>query len=346
MRQSVSQRDVHRRDLPVTLPNADYQYLIDLDIGTPAQSISLAVDTGSSDVWVFGPSSCTACSGGVFDPTQSSTGFYENDLGDFSTSYYDNTTVTGYYITVTVTVAAATVTGVTLGVATKTNSLYWSILGIGFDGAEASQVKHNGFLDDLYKQGVITSHSYSIHLDDQDAASGTIIFGGVDSTRYSGELVSLPIVPYSDSVPRLQVTWTSLSLTDASDTTTALTQSDLSSPVILDTGSTTAILPVDIFNELASFFGVHQADNGVYTVPCQVPEGYFTFGFGAGPAITIQVPFSQIAVPDIGGSGTCLFGFQPQADSLIFFGDSFLRSAYVYYDFDASTISLAQAKTT
>lgn len=145
-------------------------------------------------------------------------------------------------------------------------------------------------------------------------------------------------------MPRLQVEWTYLSVTTESGTTT-LTPDDWSYPVVLDTGYTTTVLPSDMYNSLYDLFQV-SSENGAPVMTCKPPEGYFTFGFGVGPAVSIDVLFSEIAVPDeYLPDQDCLFGFEaPDPNTpVISFGDTFLRSAYVYYDIDAGTISLAQA---
>jgi hypothetical protein len=272
------------------------------------------------------------------DPSQSGTYASESNLGAFKIEYFDHSKTSGYYITDTVTVDdATTVTGVTLAVATSASDRSYGILGIGMDGLESGSVKYPGLLDDLYNQGAISCRSYSIYLDDLQSSTGSILFGAADSSKYSGSLVSLPIVPSSDNLARLSVDWTYMSITNGSGASTTLTQSSYTYPVVLDTGYTQSVLPVDIYNALATAFGV--TNDG--SVTCDMPEGFFTFGFGEGPAVSIEVPFSELAVPD--GSGTCLFGFAPSDQSVISFGDTFLRSAYVYYDYDAMTISLAQS---
>lgn len=55
---------IRRRSVPASLYNTYYEYLVDLKVGTPAQNITVSLDTGSSDTWVVGPGSCDTCSGG------------------------------------------------------------------------------------------------------------------------------------------------------------------------------------------------------------------------------------------------------------------------------------------
>ena len=68
------------------------------------------------------------------------------------------------------------------------------------------------------------------------------------------------------------------------------------------------------------------------------------FGFGAGPQVTITVAASEIMRPFPDNTGTYgQFGFQNGGTNALFIlGDTFLTSAYVYYDFDAKKISLAK----
>lgn len=173
------------------------------------------------------------------------------------------------------------------------------------------------------------------------------MLGGTDSSKYKGNLVTLPIVQSSDGLARLSVAWTGISITGPQETTRTYTTSNFAYPVVLDTGYTLTVLPVDLFNAFVQYFGAYQADKGVWGVNCNLGSGHINFGFGN--AVTIAVPFSEIALPaqSFGGNaGACLFGFQPSLNTdggVISFGDTFLRSAYVVYNYDTLTISLAQA---
>ena len=270
----------------------------------------------------------------------SSSAVDHSELGALDVGYGDGSHASGYYIGDTVSFGDATATGVVLGVATDTSSSisgFQGIMGIGLDGGEGTSTQYPGFVDDLYSEGLIGSHSYGIHLDSKEASTGHITFGGYDTDAFTGDLVPLPILQVSGDIPRVEVEWTSLSLTDADGNTAQLTDSSLSQPVNLDTGATLARLPVDVYNYLASYFSVGSDSS----ISCDLGDGSLTFGFGGG-SVYIDVPFSE--VPLSNGDGTCQFGFAPLgSDGLMGFGDTFLRSAYAFYDFDDMTISLAQA---
>jgi len=60
-----------RASLTVTVGNAFTKglYYVNASVGTPPQLVQLQIDTGSSDVWMFGPHSCDSstseCLGGA-----------------------------------------------------------------------------------------------------------------------------------------------------------------------------------------------------------------------------------------------------------------------------------------
>ena len=60
-------RDLSRRGfIQAGLSNGEYNYFVQTQIGSPPQSVSLKIDTGSSDTWAYTPAACSAvnCYGG------------------------------------------------------------------------------------------------------------------------------------------------------------------------------------------------------------------------------------------------------------------------------------------
>jgi hypothetical protein len=238
-----------------------------------------------------------------------------------------------------VSIGSATVKNVTMAVVSTSSDRGYGIMGVGLDGLESRGARYPNIIDLLYNQGVTKRRSYSVYLDDINSATGELLLGGIDSSKYSGALTTFPIVQSSDGEARLSIEWDSLRITNRYGATTTISNSSFPYPAVLDTGYSFTVLPVDAFNTLANFFGVRTQSDGSYAVNCALGPGFLDFGFGS---LTIKVPFSEVAVP-IPGQSYCSFGFIPQEQSVISLGDTFLRSAYVYYDYDNMKISLAQA---
>jgi len=71
------------------------------------------------------------------------------------------------------------------------------VMGVGYDTNEAANPSPSGVyasvLDNMVSQGVIERKAYSLYLNDLQVNKGSIIFGGIDSTKYTGDLVALPL---------------------------------------------------------------------------------------------------------------------------------------------------------
>lgn len=324
--------------IPVTLHNEIVAYHVQLEIGSnPSQPITLQIDTGSSDIWAYGRGSCAICEGGIYNPSRAA----DPGIGAFSIQYFDNTQVFGRYVQDSITIGGTTVQSAILAVASTSADRGTGVMGIGFDRLESTRNTYNGFIDDLVNQKLIAKHAYSVYLDDLQSSTGALILGGYNTSKYKGSLAILPIVAAEDGEARLAIEWDGISVTDASGRTTytSITQ-PFPRSATLDTGYTTTVLPNDIFDKLARRFGATLLGNN-YVVHCNLGSGSVEFTFGGG-AKTISVPFSELALPR---NGLCLFGFQPAGNNRILsLGDTFLRSAYVVYDFDDMVIGIAQAR--
>lgn len=130
------------------------------------------------------------------------------------------------------------------------------------------------------------------------------------------------------------VSLSSLSATYKGETTT-FTSSTFDGAALLDSGTSLTFVPSAIYAELANYFGADA--NRIVDCSLSQTEGYASFGFNG---VTIQVPFSELSLYD-STTGLCHFGFFDGGAQLIL-GDTFLRSAYVYYDLGNNEIGLAQ----
>lgn len=384
-------RDLSAIDLTNTVSLGLYE--INISVGTPPQSVTLDIDTGSSDIWMFGPKTyrdCAKCFGGSFDRNQSSTSVMVEQAG-FSISYADGTGADGDYLSDKVGLGGATVNNVTVAVATE---LYgWdlvspSVMGIGFETKEAvtDTPPYPGVLRHMVAQQLINTRSYSLWLDDlgksnrvhsiyvltlisssalnlykltssTEAATGTLLFGGYDTDKYTGNLTILEIQPDLDTgiKDEFNVAWTSLTFTNSTGSV-KLSSDSFKVPALLDSGTSFTYIPNGMYDRLAGHFGAYTNEtNQQILVPCDVGEGSLDFGFGGSSTPIVSVPFSELAPLAYGsemghpiylpeGSQACMFGLGPSdGEDEITLGDTFLRSAYVVYELDAKLIAMAQS---
>ncbi|PWW80347.1 acid protease [Tuber magnatum] len=349
------------------LDNLDYLYYANVSIGTPPQSLRLHLDTGSSDVWVETMRSqlCQQpqrpCRGtGTFNPVRSST--YEKVNDDFDISYVDGEFARGEYGKDVFTLSdGVEVTGLQFGVGLESTSTD-GILGIGFslNEVQVQRLKkdpYRNLVDLMVDQKLIRSRAYSLWLNDLNATTGEVLFGGVDTAKFTGSLTTLPMDKrLGESKAReFAITLTSVSITNTDGSSLTLTTDDYASPVLLDTGSTYTYLDPDLAKELGDQVGAQPLEQyGVAVVPCGVRSynGSVTYAFSGA---TITVPLSELVVDAWDKSGNlasysdgtplCYWGILSSGDvGTNVMGDTFLRSAYVVYDLDNEEISLANTR--
>jgi hypothetical protein len=232
-------------------------------------------------------------------------------------------------------------TGVQFGVATQSQDLNEGILGLGFGNGK--NLPYNNFVDDIAAQKVANSKAFSVALGNENANNGgVIIFGGMDTKKFSGKLVSNPILPpqSGDAEFRYWIQMTGVGLTMGGS---SKTYSGGNIPIVLDTGSSLSLLPQSVVSSMANDLNAQlDQQSGFYLMSCSVlnQQGSVNFAFGQ---VTIQVPFSEF-IWNLGGN-TCALGAMPEDTSsgtTALLGDSFLRGAYVVFDQTTSTISMAQ----
>ncbi|KAH9883551.1 acid protease [Xylariomycetidae sp. FL2044] len=335
----------------VTVPLAnrsDVAYYAQLAIGTPPQQVFVQLDTGSFELWVN--PDCSDLSGsadvrfcqavGHYRPSSSSTAVRQNGtkllrygIGSAQIQYVaDDISLAG---------TDSLLKGIQFGVASSTADEFSGILGIGH--GENETISYPNFIDSLEEQGITDTKAFSLALGGKTEQEGVVIFGGIDTGKFTGTLKTLPIIPADESpdgVRRYWVSMESLSLTPPSGKKKTYTNTSMA--VFLDSGATLSLLPTSLANAIAADFGALELDlNGFYAVDCSLNDlpGTLNFEFAG---VTIRVPYNEVIRELQGSFGTmCLLGISP-SDDFVLLGDTMLRSAYAVFDQTNDAIHLAQ----
>jgi hypothetical protein len=332
----------------VPLTNEETLYFMNATIGTPPQYFQLHLDTGSSDLWVnvrtssFCRANSAACGqSGFYNANSSSTYQYINS--QFTIKYKDGSGSSGDYVSDTVSFGSATLTNQQFGIGYKSSAAQ-SILGIGYPLLEVATQYYGGqpyanIPQNLADQGFISTNAYSLWLNDLDANLGSILFGGVDRSKYMGELQTLPIIKTQGLYVEFTIALTAL----GANGNTGTIASNIAVPVLLDSGTSLTYLPSNLANAIFQTVGGSSSTQGVQIVDCALGNSDATIDFTFS-GVTIKVALNELVFInnyDRRGQPICVLGIL-SGDGTAILGDTFLRSAYVVYDLANNQISLAQ----
>ena len=274
---------------------------------------------------------------------------------DFNVSYEDGSGASGDYATDNVGIGRTMLEGLQFGIGYQSTTPE-AVLGIGYVDNEAQQnLKQQSYPNlpqAMVNGGLIQTNAYSIWLDDLEASTGSILFGGVDTNKYNGSLQTLPVQKQSNEFSHFVITLSGLDLNNNGKSSNL--SSGLPAPVILDTGSSITYLPTNLAQDIFQALNVQyiQSQSAGYA-SCGLTNQNISIDFKFS-SITISVPISELVInpnqADDGDGNTfgsqqalCLFGITTAGDEVAVLGDTFLRSAYVVYDLDNNEVGLAQA---
>ncbi|KAL3238376.1 pepsin-like aspartic protease RNJ42_00191 [Nakaseomyces bracarensis] len=324
--------------------------------------------------------------GGLFNLSNSST--YKSNDSSFLIVYGDNSFAKGGLGTDILSFGSFNTTDLLFGVANFTTT-ETGVLGVGlpydestynvsYNGTDKSQsYTYDNFPLILKKNGVIDKIAYSVYLNASSSTGGTILFGALDHSKYTGDLVTLPLarrdvgsgsMEYPDPY-ELSVVWTGLYFNDtglvknvtgdlaayrqlrkrADDVTDDedLNLIQNSTVALLDTGTTITYMPQDLIDVLTQIVNgtVDEKTNFIKLKKCPKKNDYraFTFEFDNAQVV---VPYNSIISKK---KGKCYLEVGVQQDTgegdgdFAILGDNFLSHAYVVYNLEDYEISIAQA---
>lgn len=304
------------------------------------------MNSASSTLCTSTRNACTI--GGTYSANASST--YSYIASNFNITYADGTGASGDYASDTFTIGGATVKNLQFGIGYQSASNE-GVLGIGYPANEAQvrrlgKSQYNNLPALMVADGLIASNAYSLWLNDLDASTGQILFGGVDTEQFHGELATLPIQPFSGQYTQLSITLTQVSY---GGTTIASNQHVAA---LLDSGTSLTYLPNSMASAIYQAVGAqYDSQSGWAYVRCSLAQNSTTIDYTFSSP-TISVDMSELIFPIADaqgnpitfddGSQACVFGIVPAGTGTVILGDTFLRSAYVVYDLANNEISIAQ----
>lgn len=382
LREEPAPRDaalMKRQTATLPLQNLVTYYEAEVNIGTPAQTVKLLIDTGSSDIWVIGsgnpdcgsaqearndPNIIDCSISGTFDTSKSST--WSQNQTDFFIQYGDQTAAKGGWGTDTFAFGNVNVSDLSIAVASTTNSSN-GVMGIGLAGLESTityrgndQISGNPYENlpmKMKAEGLIKANAYSLWLNNLSSDSGNVLFGGVDYAKIDGDLFTVKLVNPQRSVSSKPIAFyvglDSVSITDVKGVSGFITKQPV--PALLDSGTTLTYLPQEAFSYVVRAMGATYDPQNGYVCPCKNgASGHLDYNFSGA---NISVPLYQLTYPIQlqsssgrvvnaqfrNGDDACLLLMQASEDHVIL-GDSFLRAAYVVYNLDSYEVSMGQTK--
>uniref|UniRef100_A0A8D0HX35 pepsin A n=1 Tax=Sphenodon punctatus TaxID=8508 RepID=A0A8D0HX35_SPHPU len=298
----------------------DIEYFGTISIGTPPQEFSVLFDTGSSNLWV--PSvycSSPACTNhNRYNPQDSST--YQATSESVSIQYGTGS-MTGFLAYDTVQVGGIEDTSQMFGLSqTEPGSfLYYSpfdgILGLAYPSIASSRA--TPVFDNMMNEGLVSQDLFSVYLSSDGQSGSFVMFGGIDSSYYSGNLNWVPL----SSESYWQITLDSITMNGQAIACASGCQA------IVDTGTSLIAGPPNAIADIQYYIGASQNSNGQPTRPLH-------------PAFTM----SHFCLAQM--QGYCSSGFEgidiPTASGeLWILGDVFIRQYYCVFDRGNNQVGLA-----
>lgn len=320
--------------------NKAYFYSVNIGIGVPSVNYSLFVDTGSSDLWVTNDTSITDL---PYDNNADSSKILTNE---YDTYTYIQGFVKVEYATNTFDFAGKSFRNVPYGIAYETQDI--GILREGTTGylglSYPSRSKRNNLAELLKEGGYINRNSYSLYFTPNRTGDGEILFGGVDHSKYTGDLykVSRVNIPEFTTTKTLSANLTSIFIGES--------DFEVNRVALFDTGSTFTFLPPDIYNEVSKYYGIQEDVTTESGEPLFNTEVYgdkeIEFNFSGARFKISGKQFALDFRPGIQNSFDDVFGILSTTNSrnITIIGSNILKAAYIVFDLDGEEIGLGQSK--
>ncbi|XP_071993524.1 cathepsin E [Engystomops pustulosus] len=315
----------------------DVEYFGQISIGTPPQVFTVVFDTGSSNLWV--PSiyctspACTEHS--RYQPSLSST--YQSDGQSFFIQYgtgnltgvlgIDQVTVQGITVQKQVFAESVSEPGSTFQDANFDGILGLAYPSLAVDGCTP-------VFDNMIAQNVVELPLFGVYMnrDPNSQEGGELVFGGFDTSRFSGQLNWVPVTVqgyWQIQVDSILVEGQEVFCSQGCQ-------------AIVDTGTSMITGPTTDIQLLQEYIGATETD-GEYGVSCSNLSSMPTVTFVIN-GNNYDLSPNQYTLPD--GENYCGSGFQgmdipPPSGPLWILGDVFIGQFYSVFDRGGNRVGLA-----
>ncbi|KAE8442640.1 hypothetical protein EG329_002997 [Mollisiaceae sp. DMI_Dod_QoI] len=352
---SLSSEQLRKRDAFVDVDTGAsyFDYIVNITVGSPPQPITLSLDTGSSDTILVTQESAFCIKNAGFCP---SVGYYNANKSssykyissNFSSDFGfadqgQGSGAHGDVATDTFVMAGATLKNQQFDIAYGNSTITGSILGLSYGAGESlqgSQPQYNNFPLALAKQGTTNLAAFSLWKDAADSHNGQILFGGIDTSKFTGSLTTLQ-TQIRDGYPNITAFDVLLNGVALSGNSSFPQGSTGSVPHVLDCGTSYSILPNDWLQPIYDQFNVtYFTANDTAYVDCDLGTQSYTVDYTF-QNLTIHVPMKVLVELRSVNPNRCSFGLVPAGTRRALLGDNFLSSAYTVFDLTNNQISLA-----
>ncbi|KAF6829828.1 aspartic proteinase [Colletotrichum musicola] len=369
-------------------------YFVNVTVGTPPQEISLLLRVQSGESYVPDADQCEdrwsllhdACKYGSFLSNESST-YVNPGTETFTKTDVGGGRIYGEVVSETLHIGGAELPKINLGVVESTGVSMSTrtsvgVLGLGFNDRAYVSSSSSGLgsslatvPDRLFQDGHIKSTAYSLWLDDESGASGNLLFGAVDKSKFDAPLIRFPIQD------RLSTTRfdTMLHSINASKTPADAFQPLLDAEAVDSYSDQTYVavspedavswLPYTLAAKIYDLVGaVWSRTDEYWLVPCSAnaSEARLAIRLHADDGPVLDVPLADVVLPwnywhssewswdSESETEYCAFGVQSanstSADSNYAYyqryslGGAMLRRSYMVFDLAGEEIAIAKAK--
>lgn len=206
--------------------------------------------------------------------------------------------------------------------------------------ADPPSTPYDNFPLSLAKSGATNLALFSLYKSVQNTFDGVVLFGGVDTGKYSGSLLTLDTQNRTDvnEIIAFDVLVNGLALSGDSSFPKPSTGSESS---VLDCGTSYTILPDDWVTPIHKQLDVkYFVGNDTAYVECSLKNAPYALNFTF-QDLTISIPIGSFVTLRAVNPDVCSFDLVPAGSRHSLLGDNFLSHSFTVFDLTNNQISLA-----